>query len=126
MSVILVDLVDEKHNLQINWWNWRPILAFLLEAELIDEDQFKRMGANCCGGQLTSSQAKKAAAFLEQEVILRLSDGEQIHTNGKVSIAPVESRPVSSLSSHELYATHKSCLESFVAFCNASNGFKAL
>jgi len=64
MSFILVDVADDRHELQINGWNWRPILAFLHSARPITEDQFERMGANGCGGQISANEAKKVAAFL--------------------------------------------------------------
>ena len=126
VSVILVDLADDKHDLQINWWNWRPILAFLREANLIENEQFERMGANGCGGQLTAEEALKAAAFLKREIIPWMKDDERMHADGQVSTAPRALRPISSLTSHELYAARKSCVESFVSFCEASKGFEVL
>src|SRR4051812_30331 len=103
MSVILVDLADDTHELQINWWNWRPILTFLRRAELINDEQFKRMGANGCGGKLTRAEALEAAGFLRREIIPRMTDNQRMHANGLVSTASKESRPISKLSSHELY-----------------------
>jgi hypothetical protein len=126
MSVILVDLADDKHELQINWWNWRPILAFLGQANVINGDQFERMGANGCGGRLTEDEALQAAAFLAERILPRMKEGERMHVDGQVSSNPAESRPISSLSSHELYAAQKSSIESFVAFCQRCNGFEVL
>jgi hypothetical protein len=124
MSVILVDLANEKHDLQINWWNWRPILAFMRGARLINDEQFERMGANGCGGQMARDDAIKAAAFLRREIMPRMNDDERMHADGEVSPVPKESRLISELSSHELYATSKSCVERFTIFCEASQGFK--
>jgi hypothetical protein len=123
MSVILVDLADDKHDVQINWWNWRPILALLREAELINNEQFERMGANGCGGQLTRAEAMEAAGFLRRAIMPRMHDEERVHANGEVSTVPKESRPVSGLSSHELYAATKSSIERFASFCESSQGF---
>jgi len=126
VGVILVDLADDKHDLAINWWNWRPILAFLREAGVIDDEQFERMGGNGCGGQVTSDEALKAAAFLRREIIPRLKDNERMHADGQVSAAPQAVRPISSLSTHELYGAHKGAVESFASFCEASRGFEVL
>jgi hypothetical protein len=124
MGVILVDLADDEHDLRINWWNWRPILAFLREGNLIDAEQFERMGFNGGGGQLTGDEALKAAAFLRREIIPRMKDGERMHADGEVSAAPREPQLISQTSSHDLYAAHKACIESFASFCEVSKGFK--
>jgi hypothetical protein len=126
MSVILVDLADDKHDLQINGWNWRPILVFLHKASLIGDEQYQRMGSNGCGGRLTAETARKVAGFLRREIIPQLRDCERMHADGQVSAVSGESRPIASLSSHELYAAQKSCVEAFVAFCEASEGFQVL
>lgn len=123
MSVILVDLADDKHDLQINWWNWRPILAFLRGAELIDDEQFERMGANGCAGHLSRVEAMEAAAFLRREILPRMNHDERMHANGEVSAVPDQPRPISELSSHELYAATRLCIERFAVFCEASQGF---
>jgi hypothetical protein len=126
MGVILVDLGDDKHHLSINWWNWRPVLAFLSDAGLIDDEQFERLGANGCGGTLTPEQSQKAAEYLTREILPRLQDGQQIHADGQISPVPSTSRPISSLPTHELYALSKTCLESFIPFCQSCKGFKVL
>jgi hypothetical protein len=123
MGVILVDLADDKHDLQINWWNWRSILALLREAKLINDEQFERMGANGCGGQLTAVQAMGAGRFLRREIMPRMNDGQRIHANGEVSTVSKELRPISELSSHELYAATKLCIERFASFCESCQGF---
>ena len=82
------------------------------------------MGANGCGGQMTRDEAVKAAAFLRREIMPRMSDEERMHADGEVSPVPKESRLISELSSHELYAASQLCVERFAAFCEASEGFK--
>jgi hypothetical protein len=126
MSVILVDLGDDKHDLQINWWNWRPILTFLREGGLIDGEQFERMGANASGGELSAEQAGKVAAFVRSAILPRLANDQRIHLNGEVSDVPQQPRPIQSSSTHELYAACKPCLEVFAAFCESSKGFEVL
>ena len=123
MSVILIDLADSRHDVQINWWNWRPILKFLRDAKLINKEQFERMGANGCGGQICAIEAKKVADFLRQEIIPRMRDGERIHADGRVSTAPLEPPPISSLDAYEHYAARKSCVEMFASFCEKCQGF---
>jgi len=123
MTVILVDRGDDQHDLQINWWNWRPILALLRQANLIDDEQFERMGANGCGGELSAEEALDAAIFLKSQILPLLQDNEQVHVDGNVSLSPTEWQPISSTPDYELYATRKSCLEDFIAFCESSRGF---
>jgi hypothetical protein len=123
VSVILIDLGDEKHDLQLNWWNWRPILAFLHTAGLINDEQADRMGANGCGGQLNAAEAAQVAVFLRRDIIPRINDGRRMHADGQVSAIPETPRPILSLSQHELYAAHKSCIESFASFCESCKGF---
>lgn len=126
MSFILVDLADEQHDLQINGWNWRPVLAFLRNANLIDDEQFERMGANGCGGRLTAQQAHKAAEFLRWDILPQLKDDERMHVDGQVSAMPDKPQPIHSTSAYELYAARKSCIEAFVSFCKTSKGFEVV
>ena len=124
MTVILVDQANEKHDLQINWWNWRPILALLRQANLIDDEQFERMGANGCGGGLSAQEAMDAALFLKSQILSHLQDDEQVHVDGKVSVFPTKPRPIALTESYELYAVRKACLEDFVVFCESCKGFE--
>jgi hypothetical protein len=124
MSVILVDLVDRGHDLQINSWNWRPMLALLRARGLIGEEQFERMGASGCGGRLTAEESKRAALFFREEIIPRLKDGEQMHADGSVSTTPSKPRLISSTSTRDLHVVRKACLQSFIVFCDTGQGFK--
>jgi hypothetical protein len=126
MTVILVDLADDRHDWQINGWNWRPILALLREAELISDEQLERMGSAGCGGQLGASEALKAAAYMRREILPRMKDGERIHANGQISTIPPQPRLISTLSSHEHYAARKSSVEAFVTFCETCAGFNVV
>jgi hypothetical protein len=124
MGVILVDLGDDRHDLAMNWWNWRPILSFLREGGVIDGEQFERMGSNGCGGQLTLEDALSVAAYLRREIIPRMNDNERMHADGQVSPAPEVPRLISLLPAQELYAARKVAVNSFASFCEASKGFE--
>ncbi len=43
-----------------------------------------------------------------------------MHMGDQMSAVSQEPRPITSLSSHDLYAARKSCVESFASFCEAS------
>ena len=125
MGVILVDLANDRHELPINWWNWRPMLIFLRRGDVINDEQLEELGSGC-GGRLTAPEALKAATFLREGIIPMMRVGERMHMNGRVSAVTQEEKYISSMSDDELYAAARSCIEEFVSFCETCAGFKVL
>ena len=124
MSLILVDLARESHDLQCNGWNWRPTVELIRRSGLIDSDRLERMTCSGIGGQVTAEEARAIALFLGTEILPRLKDDEMIHMDGGVSKQPQSPRPIVGTDPYELYAARKSWVESFVTFCKESGGFK--
>ena len=73
MSFILIP--QQGEDLQVNAWNWRPTIALLRHANLIDVQQHELMGRNGCGGKVDSETATKIADFLDQYLAQLISGG---------------------------------------------------
>jgi hypothetical protein len=86
----------------INWWNWRPIVALLVRAEILPAgEREERCSANGCGGCLSDDEARRAADYLET-LIAGMRPGERLLHDGGVTSQPKDyALPVSAWDDEE-------------------------
>jgi hypothetical protein len=127
MSFILIPKTGE--DIKINAWNWRPTVALLRHANLIDELQHELMGCNGCGGKLNSETAKKIADFLDQ-YLAQMTPGQRpradLTVTGKSKKLAVfaSDTKVEDIDAVELYSATYEWLLRFRDFCRTSVGFE--
>jgi hypothetical protein len=117
-------------DLMINWWNWRPIVALLVQTGILPAgEREERCSANGCGGCLSGDEARRAAEFLEK-VIADMRPGERLLRDGNTTSRPKDfALPVSEWDDEETqnrYAVDCSVLKQFMEFCRGSGGFEIL
>src|SRR5215510_1360408 len=66
MSFILVPQNGE--DLQVNGWTWRRTLELLLAKNLICDENYERMGAQGCGGQVDGEVARRIADVIDHKL----------------------------------------------------------
>ena len=129
MSFILVP--KRGDDVQINGWNWRPTLEFLLRSGLIDEDLYERMGAQGAGGEVDAELADHIAEAVER-ILKVMRPGERMLADltvtrkpkSKWTITP-ETRP-DELDTNDMYSATYEWLAEFASFCRRSGGFEVL
>ena len=102
MSFILVP--SQGEDLQVNAWNWRPILALLFAAGVITKQDHDLMGSQGCGGRVDANKAARIADVVTRKVN-GMNPGERMLT---------------------VYSTTFEWLETFAKFCRSSGGFEVM
>jgi hypothetical protein len=126
MSVILVDLANDKNDLQINQWNWRPTIELIRRGKILADEQLEPMGRNGGGAQVSTADARSIALFIEQWILPGLKDDEMMHMDGAISKCPLKPRPIPGTDPYQLYAARKTWLVMFVDFCKSCGGFEVV
>jgi hypothetical protein len=127
MSFILIPPHGE--DLQVNAWNWRPTLALLRHANLIDEEQHELMGCNGCGGRVNSKTANTMAHFLDEQ-LMRMTPGQRLRADLTITGEPKKmavftpGMKVEDIDAVEIYSATYEWLVMFREFCRTSAGFK--
>jgi hypothetical protein len=127
MSFILVPHHGE--DLQVNAWNWRPTLALLRDANLIDEQQLELMGCTGCGGNVNSKTANTIARFLDRQ-LAGMTPGQRLRADLTITGEPKKlvvftpGTKIEDIDAVELYSATYEWLVMFRDFCRTSEGFK--
>src|SRR5262245_37216498 len=126
MGVILADLKREDRSENCNWWNWRPTIELLRQSGLFDAERLELMGSNACA-EVSESEARAVAQFLEQQVLPALRPGERVMLDGSVTDVPDDGtfyrEPAEQFKN---YSASEEWLRRFAAFCRECNGFSVL
>lgn len=126
MSVILVDQADEKHDIQINHFNWRPALELIKDSGAgIDKQRLEVMSTNL-GAEVSEEEARAIAMYLAESVLKTLQPGEKIHLDKFTSTQELlqTSKDKSSNDSQKEYGVTYEVLQKLVEFLNTCGGFK--
>jgi hypothetical protein len=127
MAFILVP--GRGAELIVNGWNWRPTLSLIRSAGLITEEDYERLGAQGCGGQVDAEVAGRIAAGLERR-LATMKPGERMLSDLTITAAPktdVKFTPHTKseeIDTNDLYSVSYEWLVTFHDFCNESRGFK--
>ena len=129
MSFILVP--KRGDDIQINGWNWRPTLEFLLRSGLIGEELYERMGAQGAGGEVDAVLAGRIAEAIER-ILKVMRPGERMLADLTVTDKPKtkwvitpETRSGES-DINDMYSATYEWLVKFASFCRSSGGFEVL
>jgi hypothetical protein len=129
VSFILVPKNGEE--VQVNAWNWRPTLERLRGENLLTLENYERMGANGCGGEVNVELACRIADVIERKLV-RMKPGERVlidqtvtaETKKKLVITPETTfREVDAFNA---YSASYDWLVRFRDFCRSSGGFEIL
>jgi hypothetical protein len=127
MSFILIPHHGE--DLRVNAWNWRPTIALLRHANLIDEQQHELMGCNGCSGGVTSEIANSIAYFLDEQ-LKHMTPGQRLRADLTATNEPkrmvifTPGMKVEDIDAAEIYSATYEWLVIFRDFCRTSAGFK--
>ena len=127
MSFILIP--NSGEDIKINAWNWRPTLALLSHANLIDEQQRELMGSNGCGGKVSSETASTIAHFLDEK-LKQMTPGQRIRADLTITGKPKKlavftpDTKVEDVDAVEVYSATYDWLVMFRDFCRTSGGFE--
>ena len=127
MSFILIPRSGE--DLKVNAWNWRPTIALLRHANLIDEEQHELMGCNGSSGELSSETAGSVADFLDQYLAQR-TPGQRLRADLTVTEQPKKlavftpDSKAKDFDAVEIYSATYEWLVTFQNFCRSSQGFR--
>ena len=129
MSFILVP--NHGEDIQVNGWNWRPTLELLRAENLVSEENYERMGAQGCGGEVNAELARRIADVIEQK-LAAMRPGQRIlsdltvtaHPKKEVTFTP-ETKP-SEIDVIAIYSASYDWLVTFRDFCKESGGFKVV
>jgi hypothetical protein len=122
-------LVPQKgDDLQVNAWNWRPTLETLYRENLINLENYERMGANGSGGHVDAERASLIADAIQRK-LEAIKPGERVLADGSVTDRPkkeVTFKPQmdsQEVDVNDLYSTSYEWLARFRDFCRRSGGF---
>jgi hypothetical protein len=127
MTFILVP--KQGKDIQVNAWNWRPTLELLRAERLISEQEYERMGAQGCGGQVDAALACRIADVVKSRLML-MKPGERMRADLSVTatskvrhVFTAEMKP-GEIDPNEIYSATYEWLAKFKDFCRESEGFE--
>jgi hypothetical protein len=126
MSFILVP--KRGDDLQVNAWNWRPTLEFLLAENILDFETFELMGFHGSGGTADAELATRIAEAIEHK-LQGMQPGERIRADLAITAEPkkvVDFGSSSPIDARDLYSATYQWLVTFRDFCRRSQGFNVL
>lgn len=124
MSVILVDLGNEEHDEQVNWWNWRPTIELIRSFAVIDDERLEMMGCNGSGVQVSEAEARSIGIRMEREILPNLKSKDRILLDLSVTAEPKDFRLHKDEDWVKNYSATHDWLARFAGFCKTCCGFK--
>ena len=127
MSFILVPQKGE--DLQLNGWTWRPILELLRAENLISDDNYERMGAQGCSGQVDDEVARRIADAIDHK-LAGMKPGERMLADLTSTARPKSTYIFSpsmnpdDIDVNDIYSASYESLVKFRDFCRSSCGFE--
>src|SRR5690242_14596266 len=85
MTFILVPTQGE--DVQVNAWNWRPTVELLRAEGLLTEENYERMTANGCGGEVDATLASRIVDVVERK-LATMKPGERIRADLTITATP--------------------------------------
>lgn len=122
MSFTLVDLGDATHSREVNAWNWRPTLALIAHARIIDAERIAMMGWNCTGVQVARDEARAIAAYVDSKIMPGIQSGQGVKYDLRVAPAPDDGRFFRE-GLEDNYQANAVWLATFAMFCRTCQGF---
>src|ERR1700689_97261 len=126
MSFILIP--KRGADLQVNGWNWRPTLELLRAENLLNQENYERMGANGCGGQVGDELAYRIADVIERRLSgmrpgERMLSDQTVTVKAKKKLILTPETKVEEMDAMDVYSASYEWLVMFRDFCRSSGGF---
>ncbi|MEV0614604.1 hypothetical protein AB0I81_14845 [Nonomuraea sp. NPDC050404] len=113
---------SDGRSLDVNAWNWRPTLALLEEAGVLDAETAGLLGFNSAI-ELTGDEARRIAVFLDGYLTTSVPAEGRVLLNGSVTTEP-DTYEFHRDDLARNYSVSAEWLARFRDFCrNATNGF---
>jgi hypothetical protein len=122
MGVVVADLTDAERAEKVSWWNWRPTLVLIEASRLVDAERLALMGYNGSGVEITRSEARAIAEFLEERVLAHLAPGDRVRSDLSITDVPDDGTFYREDIARN-YSASYDWLQRFVRFCLACDGF---
>lgn len=125
MGYDLTDRADEDRILFVNAWNWRPTVEIVRRAGLLDAPRLEGLVQQCSATLVLADEARAIARHLREAVLPSLSTDARIRLDGRVTDEPDDGTLYRRPDEFDRnYGATRTWLESFAAFCEASDGFE--
>jgi hypothetical protein len=127
MAFILIP--QKGKEVVINAWNWRPTLAILRDARLIDNELHDRMGTQGRGAIVDADTAHRIADFLDLR-LRSMKEGERIRADLTTTDEPKKrmifepGTSMDQIDAIDLYSASYEWLLQFRDFARTSGGFE--
>ena len=121
MSFTLVPKYGEAT--EVNVWAWRPTLALIHDAQLVDDENYERMGGNDGDGQVDAQTAWRIADLIDRTVE-KMKPGDRLLSD--LSITDEPEKQVIFKTPEDLaagYSASREWLKTFSEFSRDSGGF---
>jgi hypothetical protein len=142
LGVILADLGNREHDIQVNWWTWRPTAQLIGRVLRLRPDVVERLQVNGAGARISRKQARRVATYLRRQLLPAMVPDSRLLLDGEVITQPqpptVEytadgpvavdkdgqsARPLTDEEEFALWSATPSWLGEFASFCESSSGF---
>ena len=124
-------LVSKRGDLQVNAWNWRPTLEWLLAENVVTPEQYERLGTHGCGGRVDADTADHIAALIERRLMsAAMKPGERmladltVTSSKRVPTVFLPNGDGESADTNDTYSATYEWLVAFRDFCTQSGGFE--
>ena len=124
MSFILTDTGREGHDLQLNAWHWRTILAILDSLAVLPKERIEIMGISGACPTLSREEARKIAGALQASVLPRFASDDRVFIDGTVTKERDDGtfyREEKDM--HRNYSTNGEVLRKLCSFCESCGDF---
>jgi hypothetical protein len=119
MSVILVDLGDEKHDIMVNNAGWRSTVEVLQPFGLIDDERMQRLATAWPGVRLTQAEAQAIGDALVTGPLSAIDWSNNVYPPAGYWKDALDKKP----REYETDTYWPSWLRAFAAFCLTCKGF---
>lgn len=124
MTFILVP--NKGEDVQVNAWNWRPTLLFLLAENIIGEQDHELLGTNGIGSRVDRNLVLRIASALDKK-LSTMRPGERLRADLTVTDIPktpqVFTPDGGGIDELNLYSATYEWLVTFRDFCKRCEGF---
>ncbi len=124
MSFILIDKDDEHHDLQINGWHWRTILAILSRCEALSQETIHFMGIGCIGTECSEVEVRQIAAVLRNKILPNLEADDRVLYDGTITKEPKDLTLHIGTNDWSNYSTDRKVIQMVCEFCETAKGMK--
>lgn len=125
MSVTLADTGNNNENFTASRWSWKAAMAIIESLEVLDESTVKMLKKGHLDIVIEKAAAQQIATGIREKFLSRLSEKSRVYANLTVTEEADDGTLYNKPDEEwKNYSASKSWLESFVDFCETSDGFR--